>query len=174
MKKIFIFVLLLLLVPAICLAEPQVTSDKQTFNPFTGVYDLQGNVHVEIGDRIITGDAAQVSMYKLEVHGQGNITLREGDITFDCDTVDVYGKEKTAYVAGNMNFTQGDMIISADTGSFNWSTKNADVKRINEELEYAKGIMRRLHCTIINVSNRAIEETAGMILEYVQKNKDRR
>ena len=33
MKKIFIFVLLLLLVPAICLAEPQVTSDKQTFNP---------------------------------------------------------------------------------------------------------------------------------------------
>ncbi|WP_443686209.1 LptA/OstA family protein, partial [Phascolarctobacterium faecium] len=99
--------------------------DKQTFNPFTGVYDLQGNVHVEIGDRIITGDAAQVSMYKLEVHGQGNITLREGDITFDCDTVDVYGKEKTAYVAGNMNFTQGDMIISADTGSFNWSTKNA-------------------------------------------------
>ena len=28
MKKIFIFVLLLLLVPAICLAEPQVTSDK--------------------------------------------------------------------------------------------------------------------------------------------------
>lgn len=50
----------------------------------------------------------------------------------------------------------------------------ADVKRINEELEYAKGIMRRLHCTIINVSKRAIEETAGMILEYVQKNKDRR
>ena len=96
-----------------------------SFNPFTGVYDLQGNVHVEIGDRIITGDAAQVSMYKLEVHGQGNITLREGDITFDCDTVDVYGKAKTAYVAGNMNFTQGDMIISADTGSFNWSTKNA-------------------------------------------------
>lgn len=31
----------------------------------------------------------------------------------------------------------------------------ADVKRINEELEYAKGIMRRLHCTIINVSNRS-------------------
>ncbi|MEG2069488.1 MAG: pyruvate, water dikinase regulatory protein [Acidaminococcaceae bacterium] len=49
----------------------------------------------------------------------------------------------------------------------------ADVKRIGEELEYAKGIMRRLHCTIINVSNRAIEETAGMILEYARKNADR-
>ena len=28
--------------------------------------------------------------------------------------------------------------------------------------------------TIINVSNRAIEETAGMIMEHVLKNKERR
>lgn len=49
----------------------------------------------------------------------------------------------------------------------------ADVKRINEELVYARGIMRRLHCQIINVSNRAIEETAGIILDYVRKNKER-
>jgi len=37
----------------------------------------------------------------------------------------------------------------------------ADIERINEELEYAKSIMRRVHCMIINVSNRAIEETAA-------------
>ena len=49
----------------------------------------------------------------------------------------------------------------------------ADMQRINEELTYAKGIMRRLHCQIINVSNRAIEETAGIIMEYVRKNKER-
>ncbi len=49
----------------------------------------------------------------------------------------------------------------------------ADVSRINEELDYAKGIMRRLHCQIINVSGRAIEETAGIILDYVRKNKER-
>ena len=49
----------------------------------------------------------------------------------------------------------------------------ADVRRISEELEYAKAIMRRVHCKIINVSNRAIEETAGIILDYVQKNRDR-
>ena len=46
----------------------------------------------------------------------------------------------------------------------------ADMQRIFEELEYAKAIMRRLHCTIIDVSNRAIEETAGMILDYIRKN----
>lgn len=49
----------------------------------------------------------------------------------------------------------------------------ADVSRITEELEYAKGIMRRVHCQIINVSNRAIEETAGIILEYHRKNMER-
>ena len=49
----------------------------------------------------------------------------------------------------------------------------ADMKRIDDELAYAKGIMRRLHCQIINVSNRAIEETAGIIMEYVRKNKER-
>ena len=49
----------------------------------------------------------------------------------------------------------------------------ADMKRIGEELEYAKGSMRRIHCPIINVSNRAIEETAGIILEYVKKNQEK-
>ncbi len=49
----------------------------------------------------------------------------------------------------------------------------ADMNRINTELEYAKGIMRRVHCMIINVSNRAIEETASIIMEYVRKNKER-
>ena len=49
----------------------------------------------------------------------------------------------------------------------------ADMKRISDELEYAKGIMRRIHCPIINVSNRAIEETAGIIMEYHQRNLER-
>ena len=58
------------------------------------------------------------------------------------------------------------MGLSEDSGY-------ADVARIEEELNYAKGIMRRVHCQIINVSNRAIEETAGIIMEYVRKNKER-
>lgn len=46
----------------------------------------------------------------------------------------------------------------------------ATIERINEELEYAKAIMRRVHCTVIDVSNRAIEETAGIVLDYYYKN----
>ena len=48
----------------------------------------------------------------------------------------------------------------------------ADLRRIEEELDYARDIMQRLHCMIINVSNRAIEETASLILEYLRKNFD--
>ena len=48
----------------------------------------------------------------------------------------------------------------------------ADLRRIEEELDYALAIMQRLHCMIINVSNRAIEETASLILEYLRKNFD--
>ena len=32
--------------------------------------------------------------------------------------------------------------------------------------------MQQLHCMIINVSNRAIEETASLILEYLRKRFD--
>ncbi len=41
----------------------------------------------------------------------------------------------------------------------------ANVERILAELEYAKGIMKRLRCPVIDVSNKAVEETANRILE---------
>lgn len=45
----------------------------------------------------------------------------------------------------------------------------ANVERINLELEYSREIMKKLDCTVIDVSSRAIEETAGIILEYMTK-----
>ncbi len=41
----------------------------------------------------------------------------------------------------------------------------ASMQRIFEELEYADGIMKRLGCPVIDVSTKAIEESAGIILE---------
>jgi len=46
----------------------------------------------------------------------------------------------------------------------------ANVGRIEEELEYARSIMQKLRCPVIDVSSKAIEETANKILEIVQKN----
>lgn len=44
----------------------------------------------------------------------------------------------------------------------------ANITRINEELEYSKKIMDKLGCIVIDVSNKAIEETAGLIIEYMK------
>jgi len=47
-------------------------------------------------------------------------------------------------------------------------TSNADyasMERILKELEYAENIMKRAGCSIIDVSNKAVEETASRVLE---------
>ncbi|MGI6226963.1 MAG: pyruvate, water dikinase regulatory protein [Peptococcales bacterium] len=41
----------------------------------------------------------------------------------------------------------------------------ASMERILKELEYAENIMKRIGCSIIDVSNKAIEETASRILQ---------
>ena len=48
----------------------------------------------------------------------------------------------------------------------------ANLARINEELEYSREIMKKLGCLVIDVSNKAIEETAGIIINYIKKNVD--
>ncbi|OEF99753.1 phosphoenolpyruvate synthase regulatory protein [Vulcanibacillus modesticaldus] len=45
----------------------------------------------------------------------------------------------------------------------------ANYERILEELEYAEKIMKRIGCPVIDVSNKAIEETANIILDMIKK-----
>lgn len=131
MKKLLLLIIaIMIFIPSLCQgAEPVIKSDTRTFNPFTGIYDLRGNVYVQIPAHdtmlTITGEQTMVSLYKLEVHGQGNITLVYDDLKFHCDKVDVYHKDRTAYVTGNCSFVSGSTSISAEQGSFNWKTKLA-------------------------------------------------
>ncbi|OPJ57004.1 pyruvate, water dikinase regulatory protein [Alkalithermobacter paradoxus] len=45
----------------------------------------------------------------------------------------------------------------------------ASMERILEEIEYAEEIMKKLGCPVINVATKAIEETAGLILEIMKE-----
>lgn len=45
----------------------------------------------------------------------------------------------------------------------------SQLKRIEEELEYSKRIMEELDCLVIDVTNKAIEETAGIIVDHMRK-----
>lgn len=40
--------------------------------------------------------------------------------------------------------------------------------RIEKELQYAESIMKQLDCVVIDVSHKAVEETASLIMEYVR------
>lgn len=41
-------------------------------------------------------------------------------------------------------------------------------ERIEHELAYARGVMERLGCVVIDVSRRAVEETASLIMEHIR------
>ncbi|NLY21237.1 MAG: kinase/pyrophosphorylase [Tissierellia bacterium] len=44
----------------------------------------------------------------------------------------------------------------------------ANIDRIRQEIEYSKKVMEELGCIVIDVSNKAIEETAGIIIEHME------
>lgn len=48
-------------------------------------------------------------------------------------------------------------------------TNYAEPNRLLEELDYAKSIYRRLGCRVLDVTNKAVEETAGNILEIYKE-----
>jgi len=48
-----------------------------------------------------------------------------------------------------------------------YGAKYATMERIMEELDYAQSLIKQLGCPVINVTDKAIEETAGIILEYL-------
>ncbi|MBS3938399.1 MAG: kinase/pyrophosphorylase [Peptococcaceae bacterium] len=45
----------------------------------------------------------------------------------------------------------------------------ASYERIREELQYGEGIMRKIGCRVIDVTKRAVEETASKIIEYYKR-----
>jgi len=46
----------------------------------------------------------------------------------------------------------------------------ANIERILQELDYSDSIMKKLGCPVIDVSNKAIEETAGIIVDLMKEN----
>lgn len=45
----------------------------------------------------------------------------------------------------------------------------ASLERILMELEYSEKIIKRVGCPVINVSNKAVEETANTIIEMIKR-----
>ena len=46
----------------------------------------------------------------------------------------------------------------------------ANLERILQELDYSESVMKKIGCPVIDVSSKAIEETAGIILDIMKEN----
>ena len=124
-KKFMLILIALLILSSTALAKPTITADKTYFDITTGLYNLEGNVYIEAGSRIITAGTARVNMATLEVTGLGGITVNDGDIKFSGDSVFVSGAQSKADITGNIIFLRKDLTITADQVTFNWKTKEA-------------------------------------------------
>jgi lipopolysaccharide export system protein LptA len=125
LKVLFITTLLLVILTATVAAKPVITADSTYFDINTGQYILSGNVHIEVGSRVITAGNAKVSMISKEVWGSDGVTVTQGDIYFTGNTVYVNGNQNTAQIDGGVSFSRNDLQITANNVEYNWRTKLA-------------------------------------------------
>lgn len=124
--RLFLFTLILLVAgTAFASAKPVIKADQTYFDVNTGLYVLNGNVTVIVGNRTITAGQAKVSMATLEVWGSGGITLTQDDIYFSGDSIYVYGVQKRAKIDGGVVFKRTGLTIEANNVSYCWDTKLA-------------------------------------------------
>lgn len=65
----------------------------------------------------------------------------------------------------NPNFLNEIRIERLKTLGLTANADYASLRRILSELEYAEAVMKKLGCPVIDVTNRAVEETASKVLE---------
>lgn len=129
MLKLRVIVCLLLVIFAfygVAVAAPSrlvIKADKTYYDVNTGLYVLNGNVFIQVRDRIITAGQAKVSLGSLEVWGSGGITLTQGDIALAADSVHVFGSQNKALIEGGVTFKRTDLAIVAERAEFDWKTK---------------------------------------------------
>lgn len=103
--------------------KPVIRADKTYYDVNTGLYVLNGNVFIQVRDRIITAGQAKVSLGSLEVWGAGGITLAQGDIYLTADSVHVLGTQNKALLDGGVTFTRTGLAIAAERADFDWKSK---------------------------------------------------
>ncbi|AZN40485.1 pyruvate, water dikinase regulatory protein [Paenibacillus albus] len=79
-------------------------------------------------------------------------------------------KEKVVGLTIDVNYLNGIRKERLKALGLPDSAAYATTSRIEREIEYAAKITDRIGCLVIDVSHRAVEETASLILEYIESN----
>lgn len=121
--SLLLFMIILIGITAVADAKPVIKADTTYYDVDAGSYVLNGNVRIEVANRIITAGQAKVSLASLEVWGTDGITLEQGGIYLVADSVYVCVNQNRALINGSVAFKQPDLTITADKTDFNWRTK---------------------------------------------------
>lgn len=82
---------------------------------------------------------------------------------FEIDSKKIIGLTNSPEVLNNVRTTRLKALGLSSNANY------AKLDRILEELEYADKIMKKIGCPVINVANKAIEETASDILDIMKE-----
>ena len=67
-----------------------------------------------------------------------------------------------------LNFIRSERLRSMGLDT---DANYATISRIEEELQYAQTVMRRIHCPVLDVTNKSIEETASFVMQIIERNR---
>lgn len=134
----------LLAIPA--LAAPVIKADQQYFDVNSGLYILEGNVSIEVKNRLITAGQAKVNLGNLTVWGAGGVSVTQDDLKFRGDSVTVYGSQDKASITGHVELSRSNLSIAAEQVEYNWREKIAEfsgnVKVVQDGREWSAPSVR--------------------------------
>lgn len=82
---------------------------------------------------------------------------------YEIDPKKIIGLTNSPEVLNNVRTTRLKTLGLSSNANY------AKLDRILEELEYSEKVMRKIGCPVINVANKAIEETASDILDIMKE-----
>lgn len=103
-------------------------ADKQYFDVETGQYFISGNIVINVGSALITGDKAQAKLSTLEFWGTGGWLLKQDDVTFRGESVYVVMGKNLAMIEGGADFQRPGLQITATKVDYNWKSKVAEFR----------------------------------------------
>ncbi len=104
---------------------PVIEAQEKSFNIFSLVYTLKGDVHIRHKNRAIRSDFAEYKLTSQEVKARGNIEFSDNNFSATCDELYAPTRADRVDLIGNVTFQKGNITVHADRASFNWKSKIA-------------------------------------------------
>ncbi len=107
--------------------QPVISANSVRYDEQLGRYICHGNVRINLGDRLIAADEAQITSDLSAIWTQGHAKLTEGENTFSSEAIYARPLDSVAYFFGDRcKLKRPGLAIDSDSIEYNWQDKTAD------------------------------------------------